>query len=272
MSAAERMMSIVNRLAFACRRSVRWRRGAYHEPFEPKDGLFADRGDASRLSTLEAELVDKYDLSAFRQSSSRLRYLETLTYLHFLDRMLEGVALSSAENRPLRWLDAGAKNWAYVEALAAVCRYAETPFELVGVELDGYRIYRDLHSRHDYAQTFIRDIPQARYVVRDVMTCVEPCDVISSFLPFVFREPALAWGLPAGYFRPLAYLEHLVSLLPSGGLMLILNQGAEESREQERLLARMSGITYESLGEMPPSFLEYRYPRYAWRVRKQPGS
>ncbi len=264
-------MSIVNRLAFACRQSLRWRRGAYDEPSESKDGLFADRGDPSHWETLEAGLVDRYDLSAFRLSSSRLRYLETLTYLHFLDVMLEGTCLPAPPGVPLRWLDAGAKNWAYVEAIAAVCRRQAMPYELVGVELDGYRVYRDFHSRRDYAETFIRNLPEAQYVVGDVMTCKGPCDVISSFLPFVFRGPALAWGLPADYFRPLDYLRHLVSILAPGGLLLILNQGAEESREQERLLARVPGIAYESLGEMPPSFLEYRYPRYAWRIRKEDG-
>ncbi len=268
----EQWQALKNGLSFFVRNQCRWSRGVYQEPAESKDNLFqgATQDQASAL-------ISRYRLQALEQCSTRSRFLETLSYLEFIEHLthyqpVDPTSLNLSQ-RPLRWLDAGAKNWSYVEA---IYRYLETrhpAFELVGIELDGYRLYTDLHNRADYAQSYIRSLPKAEYVVQDVLSHQASYHVISSFLPFVFKAPFLAWGLPLKYFEPFRYLQHLYQLLEPGGVLLILNQGVEEAKEQERLLNQLktqdSTLLFQPLGMLPSSFLEYTHPRYGFACTRQ---
>ena len=94
------------------------------------------------------------------------------------------------------------------------------------------------------------------------------------FLPFVFKDPCLAWGLPGDFFQPEALLDHVVGLLKPGGVLLITNQGLAEAAEQRRLLRPLEAAGRLQLidrGAMPDAFLEYRYRRYGWFCRKPGG-
>ncbi|MFX6226278.1 hypothetical protein ABTF68_22660, partial [Acinetobacter baumannii] len=75
-------------------------------------------------------------------------------------------------------------------------------------------------------------IPQATYRVGDLRRWQSSAHLISHFLPFVFEDPHLAWGLPLGYFSPQAQLNHLLARLTPGGLLLIVNQGEAEWTRQ----------------------------------------
>lgn len=267
------LWSIWNRIGFYGRARLRWPNRPYREPAEPKDNLFLGRENASALEARGKTLLEKYTLHPFREYSTRLRYLESLTYLDFLEHLLPA---SLGEMPPtLRWMDVGAKNWAYVEGLYAMASHHHPNILLRGIELDGYRIYADLHSRRDYAMAYCAHLPSSRvcYEVGDVMTHREAYDVISCFLPFLFVEPCLRWGLPTEYCQPEAFLRHLVSLLRPGGWLLILNQGDVEAQEQRRLLEHLDPAEYQidDVGPMPDSFLPYRFPRYGWRCRKRPA-
>ncbi len=259
-----------NRFGFALRNFLRWTLpGAYRETACDQTGLPELGPDAARLVDT---LHGRYDLPDLTQAASRERYLETLAYLEWLEyfRQKRPAAFSAImdDALSLRWLDAGAKNWAYVEALYAFIQANHGPnFQLDGVELDPHRRYVNLQTRQQAALSYIQDLPNTRYHSGNLLDWRQPAHIISHFLPFVFKEPHLAWGLPLNYFNPQLLLNHLLSRLEPGGLMLIVNQGEAEAQAQQVLLeeaARRFPLQFESLGQLPASFIEYRYPRYGW--------
>jgi hypothetical protein len=282
-------------LDFALRRFLNRPLRPYREPIEPKNDLFAENADAQAA---EHRLLARYDLNALRQYSSRLRYLETLTYLHWLDyfhsqapEVFQAAWISFQSNshapdaarapEPLRWLDVGAKNWAYAAAIPAfLAAQGVQAIRMDGVELDPHRRYADLQTRGQAAQAHIRDLPQAAYHEGDILAWQASAHIISHFLPFVFSDPHLAWGLPLGYFQPQAVLTHLLTLLPPQGVLIIVNQGPAEAEAQEALLKAAQATTlegaaprvsigYQNIGQLPSPFIEYRYPRYGWICWKQ---
>lgn len=273
-----------NRLAFTLRRLSAWEIGAYHEKAEPKTGIFKDDSDAQAV---ESRLLATYNLSEPWDHATKNRYRETLTYLLWLEtfRTLRPLwfdrALASASGLPqtqdaaslFHWLDAGAKNWSYAAAIPAfLSNTGIRNFVLDGVELDPYRRYIDLRTRGQAARTHIRTIPQARYHTGDIRNWTRSANIITSFLPFVFPEPHLAWGLPLEDFRPDDFLSRLLSLLKPGGLLLIVNQGEAESEAQAALLACAAErfpIARQAAGQLPAPFIQYRYPRYGWICQKE---
>jgi hypothetical protein len=280
----------LNRIGFALRRWLTWTVRTYHERAEPKAGLFAANPVALAQ---EVQLNSRYDLTTAHRDATRLRYRETLGYLHWLDTFhalapdwfascfsnaqLSEKPVKQAQDDglppSLSWLDVGAKNWSYVAALAAFLQANGLQcYALDGVELDPYRRYADFHTRSQYAEAHIRPIPQAQYHAGDIHDWRQPAHIISSFLPFVFPEPHRAWGLPMQHFQPEAQLRHLLLLLQPGGLLLIVNQGEVEAEAQAELLARVApdfALEWRATGQLPAPFIEYRYPRYGWIGRKR---
>lgn len=267
-----RLVSMRNQLAFGVRSGLQWKGLPYREPAESKENLFQHRSNGVNLAQREAVLIQAYDLADFKAGSTRSRYLETLTFLEHLEYSLGKLSESRISQDSCRWLDVGAKNWSYVIALHRYLqRVAAGESRLHGIELDGYRVYTDLRSRANYARTYIDGLSGVTYEVGDVLAHTESYDVVSLFLPFVFMEPCLAWGLPARHFQPQAFLAHVMDLVRPGGWLLIVNQGEDEMAEQERLLVqemRRSPFGFEALGAMPESFLPYQYPRYGFRIHK----
>ena len=276
MSLLQRGHSLLNAGQFAARNRL-WRGGerAYCEPAEDKHDLFRDRQTPDSWLRQEQAYCARYDLHAFRATCTRQRYLETLTHLEFLEQLMGTQPLPSAGGRPLQWLDVGAKNWSYVQALDAFAASRTPNYQLTGIELDPGRRYADFRCRADYARAFMASLPRTRYRAGDVMAHHARYDVITVLLPFVFADPLLAWGLPLRHFDPLAMLAHAVSLLNDDGVLLILNQGKAESVRQGELfevLPNRTGIALDiqDVGRLPESFLQYHYPRYGWRCRKPP--
>lgn len=262
-----------NQLGFALRNFLSWTPpGPYRENACAQPSSLELSPAAARFAET---LHQRYDLQHLAQTASQERYLETLAYLEWLDYFYQHRpdAFDALWNpHSLQWLDAGAKNWAYVEALYAFIQtHKRESFRLEGVELDPHRRYVNLQTRQQAALSFIQELPQAHYHSGNLLAWRQPAHVISHFLPFVFKEPHLAWGLPLGYFNPQPLLNHLLSLLEPGGLMLIVNQGEAEAQAQQTLLGnatRLFPIRFESLGQLPASFIQYRYPRYGWLCTK----
>jgi len=265
-----------NRLGFALRNFLRWTLpgNTYRENACAQAGLPELGPDAAMVFQA---LHGRYDLRHLAQAASRERYLETLAYLEWLEyfRQQCPAAFSAIMDNALslRWLDAGAKNWAYVEAIHAFIQTNHGQnFQLDGVELDPHRRYVNLQTRRQAALSYIHGLPNARYYSGNLLDWRQPAHIISHFLPFVFQEPHLAWGLPLDYFNPQPLLNHLLSLLEPGGLLLIVNQGEAEAQAQQALLesaTRLFPVRFESLGQLPASFIEYRYPRYGWICIKE---
>ncbi|MBS4029460.1 MAG: hypothetical protein KGZ58_12590 [Ignavibacteriales bacterium] len=264
--------SLLNEAGFFLRSQFRWRQKKYIEQNEPRLGLFSNRKNEQYLLLREKKLLEEYDLSGIQNRSSKTRYIETLTYLDYLTQLLPVNSLQ--QNGELRWLDVGAKNWAYVESIYRLLEKCHSDFILTGIELDANRLYRDFYRRRDYAHSYIEHLPKAKYIAGNVFTHKKKYDVVSCFLPFVFPEPCLKWGLPLRFFSPTEFLSHLVSLLNENGVLLIINQDEDEFIAQGKLFESIQErdgdiVQVEWKGKLSDSFMEYIYPRYGWRGRKR---
>lgn len=278
-------LSCRNAVDFWLRNRLKFRRPGYQEPHDKRRDDWGER---------EAHLSKVYALKDFREKVGDARYGETLTRLEELESLLAGAGELLGEpltwpGPTLSWLDVGAKNWAYVQALwSMLCTQTgiNQPlkgFTLHGIELDGYRLYTDGHSRADYAQVYVDTLKQTGlsalpeivmmdvdYRVGDVRAIHRTYDIVTCFLPFVLEMPLLKWGLPRRYFSPEAFLVHLIQRVSPGGVLLLVNQGEAEAQEQEKLLNKVAqtlpGLRWETVGILPNAFDTYAKPHYGWVV------
>jgi hypothetical protein len=159
---------------------------------------------------------------------------------------------------------------------------------LEGIELDAYRIYTDGYSRLDYATYYCQQVisletikqpHRLSFVPGDVMKdCpTHHYDLVFCFLPFVFEEPLMDWGLPRHYFQPEAFLSRMVSLLNETGTLILVNQGEEEFEEQGRLLNRIKDKPFKNklspvpldivpIGRLPNPFDTFKIDHWGWRI------
>ena len=270
-----RLRGTLDGAAFRLRQRLRLGRTGYHEIAQPKADLFAQRENAPALIEAEAALLARYAmLPSARQRSRRARYLEILSILDALEQLWQDTAWPAA--RPLRWLDVGAKNWAYVDALAAFLSAHTDDWQLDGVELDPYRLYGNFYTRGAYAQAHAAPYAgRARYLEGDVRAHDGQYEGITLLLPFVFESTHRAWGLPQSAFQPQALLDHVIRrLLAPGGILLIVNQGEAEYEAQRALLVPYQAehvLDMTPIGPLPPTFLPYRHVRFGWRCRRRVG-
>lgn len=262
-----------NRLALALRNWWRWQPRPFQEIAEPEKDFLQDKPQAM----LKAQaLMARYDLDGLRQRATAQRFLENLAYLEWLDHGFQVVpsVLKALANQPcMNWLDVGAKNWAYVDALDAFSRrHCQQAYRLDGLEVDPHRRYTDLTTRIQAAEAYTRPLPNAQYHCMDALHWRRKAHIISHFLPFVVKEPHLAWGLPLAHYQPQALLRHLLDLLEPGGVLFVVNQGEWEMTAQQELweqCADKARFQLWNLGELPSGFMAYRYPRYGWICVKQ---
>jgi hypothetical protein len=267
------LISGQNQLGLTLRNVLKWAPGQYQEKAEYPAALFSDCLETAKKA--EA-LQHAFNLRGLASMVSAMRYREILSYLEWLTifQQKQPEWFENILHKPeFHWLDVGAKNWAYVNALYGFIQANRSDeFSLDGIELDPNRRYVNFKTRKQAALAFIQTLPQANYHIGNAIHWHKPAHIISHFLPFVFKDPHLAWGLPLTHFTPQRLLEHLLSLLEPNGLMLIVNQGQTEAEAQAQLLQKAASrfsIQYESLGQLPANFIEYQYPRYGWLCTKE---
>lgn len=196
--------------------AIRWRRGNYRErPAGSLDGFKPQQ--RARIETLKAE----YGI-AFEQQFDRANTAENYTYLDLLDQFRRHCGQIWPAGRDT--LDLGSKNFYYAPVLHAAFR----PTALTGLEVEGYRLYPNFYSRYDYAQAYIRDLLNTRFVVGDVRAYQEPAGLVTCFYPFVFADVHVAWYLPLHLFDPEAYFAKLARLLRDESYLIMVNQGQAE--------------------------------------------
>jgi SAM-dependent methyltransferase len=240
---------------FALRRRLRWRRGAPAHPQEPKDDLF-DYAPAPLRATLAAReeaLRARYDLAALRDRSTRDVYRENLYVLDALDAH---AAAHLDVGASVRAMDVGCKDFCYAFALERWLRHAgaDTPraVSLDGVEIDGYPVYRDLHSRADHAEAYARETgnPSVRFRVEDFLATTDrDLDVVFFWYPFVLRYAIARWGLGLAHFAPERLFARAADALRPGGLLVVVNHTREEQRRQREILDATAGMRV--LGSWP---------------------
>jgi hypothetical protein len=205
------------RLWFEVSETLKWSRGLRREtPCGEIVGIDA------RARARVAALAARFGV-AFERSLAQPTALDNYAYLDLLDRAFG--ALGVGAPRGSRVQDAGSASFRYAAALDAFF----APASLVGVDVEGYRLFRDGRSRIDHARGYIAPLAHARFVVADYARFDEPAEVVTMFYPFVTVAPLLAWRLPLKVFAPEAWFARAARNLARGGLLVVVSHGADEA-------------------------------------------
>jgi hypothetical protein len=216
-SLLERLRSLRHRFWYGISERVRWSRGVFHET--PARELPDVAFDQSRRI---AALQSRYQVH-FEERMNAATSANNYEYLDILDRAWADSGLPRPEGGVL--CDVGSASFWYAAALNAFFR----PRELVGVEVEGHRLFKDGHSRIDYAAGYVGQIPGARFLVADYAECDLPADVITAWFPFMTHAALLAWRLPLSMLTPERLFARIYHNLRPKGLLILVNHGAAEA-------------------------------------------
>ncbi len=202
-------------------------------------------------------LASRYDVEPLVRACGPSELAESLASLEVLDRWLP-------ERLPVGpGLDVGARNAANLGGLATAW-----PHGWDAVERDAHRRYWNTTTRRAFGESMARAFPRCRYLAGDVRDLSTRYSVVTSFLPFVTEGAHRAWGLPGALFEPLGVLRHVWRRVADGGVLIVVNQGEDESEAQGRLFVE-AGIRAEPLGRVVSVLTPYRKERWAWRARRE---
>ena len=264
-----------NAIDYPLRRRITWRRPIRRPRNEPKQDLFRRLAPPERDSAraTAARLKKDYRLDELFNASTRNNYRENLFYLEILE-----AALTRAAFRPPETLyvgDVGPSHWFYVRALYQLLLWWQTTtprqVTLHGFEIDPYRVYADFHSRMDHAKAQMRGLEGVFYHPEGVETHPRDFDLVLQLFPFVFVEDHLDWGLPRGLFSPQQLLADAWKKLKPGGLLVVVNQGEAEHKEEQRMMSSQ-GIKPAAAFGHDSLLFSYDLRRYVLAARKDDGS
>jgi SAM-dependent methyltransferase len=237
---------------FGVSERVRWSRGIHHEiPARELPAL--SREQAERIAALRARYQVQFEASLNATTS-----LNNYEYLDILDRAWsESGLVPPAGGGTL--CDIGCASFWYATSLQSFFR----PDRLVGIDVEGHRLFRDGRSRIDYAHGYLAGIPGARFVVADYANAQEPADLITAWFPFLTPTSILAWRLPLSLLAPERLFERIKHNLKPAGLFVMVNHGLAEAALAEQLciatglapLARWSAVGPMSNHRLRPPML-----------------
>jgi hypothetical protein len=232
-----------NAFSFWIRQALHWSRGTPTLFQESKKNLFAYLPSGRQAAeSSEIDFKKRYRLEPLALMSTAVLYRKNLYLLDTLEKAFTGLELPALHDGGWKALDVGSQDWHYVFGLERWLKYYQCPrgrsVSLDGIELDGFGIYSDFHSRQDYAHVYAAQTENAevRYRIGDFlkMPATDPrFDFISIFYPFVTRYQLLLWGLPLRFFSPPDFLAQSAGLLRSGGYLLVY---CHTQREQDLFL------------------------------------
>ena len=226
---------------------LEWSRGQYQE--RPVGQLIQLSGSQqARIASLRRQFDVRFEQHCAAQTT-----LKSYDYLDILDQAWT----AWGKPRPVGGVvhDVGASNFWYARALHAFF----LPSALTGVEVEGHRIYYNGYSRHDYAQGYVRDLPQTSFVVADYAQFEQPADTIVAWYPFVTPAPVLAWRMPLTFFAPRALFARIARNLNPSGVFVMVNQGPEEA-DTAAEHCRQAGLQFESSCELRATLRRRRVP------------
>ena len=221
-SLLQRLRSLRHRLAYELSERVRWSRGPYLE---------TPAGALPRLPAAQMRRIGELQRRHGVRFESELKLetaLNNYEYLDILDRAWPGGAAPPAAEL---LCDVGCASFWYAAALDAFFR----PKAMVGVEVEGYRLFRDGRARCDHAAGYLARRPHARFVVADYRGYEQPADLITAWFPFLTPTAILAWRLPLAFLEPEALLRRVRRNLTPGGRFVMINHGLEEGRRAHQL-------------------------------------
>ncbi len=254
-----------NAFSYAVRRALNWSKGPPRLPGETMENLFGYLGnDASGAEARMQYLEKRYALAPLRQKSTRSLYRKNLYLLDLLEKAWRDVPEFSSPDSTVKAMDVGAQDWHYVFGLERWLRYGVTAnpsaVALHGVELDGYGIYPDLHSRRDYALAYAAQTENTgvTYEVGDFLRSKgEGYDIITLFYPFVTRRALLLWGLPLRFFHPGEVVAKAARLTRPGGRMIVFNHTSEEHGIFQELAHASGQFTLLSAGDAHSNLVDF---------------
>jgi hypothetical protein len=196
---------------------LRWSRGALLET-PARELCTVNHEQVKRIAALRGRYQVQFELRMSAATSAN-----NYEYLDILDRGWS----SSGMERPMGGVlcDIGCASFWYAATLQTFFR----PDRLVGVEVEGHRLFRDGHTRIDYAAGYLAHLPTAEFLVRDYASHDEPADVITSWFPFVTPAAILAWRLPLSLLAPEKLFRQIRHNLRRDGLFFMVNHGLTEA-------------------------------------------
>lgn len=212
----------------------RWAFGFRRHRFMPKPSLVIPAEDLTALypegTEAEAQARRLMDAYAFDWPDERVNVQENLHVVGLLETALAAHAADWPAD--LAVLDVGAKDWHYLPGMRRFLRRVgaseERSLSLTGIEIDPYYRYDDGHTRYDYAQAYMRDCPECRYVTGDAREHEGSYDLALVLFPFWRKREVLDWGLPGRFFDIDGLLAHARKLVKPGGLLLVSSFRSEE--------------------------------------------
>jgi SAM-dependent methyltransferase len=213
----QRMRSLRHGFWYGVSERVRWSRGTFEET-PARELCTPDRKQAERIAALR----DRYQVQ-FELRMSAATSANNYEYLDILDRGWS----ESGIGRPLGGAicDIGCASFWYAATLQAFFR----PDRMVGVEIEGHRLFRGGRARIDYAAGYLAHLSNAEFVVADYAGYDEPADVITCWFPFLTPGAILAWRLPLTLLAPERLFGQIQHNLRPGGLFVMVNHGWQES-------------------------------------------
>lgn len=219
----QRLRSLRHRFWYDLSERVRWSRGAYRDaPVLELPALANDQ--AQRISALRTRYQVKFERHMNRATS-----LNNYEYLDLLDRAWDAGALPRPHGGSV--CDVGSASFWYAAALDAFFQ----PRELIGVDVEGHRLFKDFRSRIDYAAGYLHEMPHARFIVADYAALDLPVDLVTAWFPFLTATAILAWRLPLSMLSPQRLFARVFANLRPQGLFVMVNHGNEEARLAQAL-------------------------------------
>jgi hypothetical protein len=263
--------SLYNALDFPLRQFFHWSRKGYQVKNESKAQAFGFLAGATRRQQEnEADrLLSAYHLSQFIQTSTVKSYRINLYYIGLIEKAfnLADIVLP----HEIKAADIGVSDWFYVHALYAALNYYNSTqkryVELVGYEIDAYRVCQDFYSRYDHAMVYIQDLSGVQYIPRRFSKQSESYNLVTLFFPFIFINDHLEWGLPGGSFVPQTLLEDAWESVAPGGLLLVVNQGEKEHLVQREMFQKLN-IPTQIMFVYESKFYQYSHSHHVLVGRK----
>lgn len=173
---------------------------------------------AQRIAALQSRYHVRFESQLSVQTS-----LNNYEYLDILDQAWTGAGLMRPEN--VVACDVGCASFWYASALSAFFR----PRTLTGVDVEGHRLFKDGHTRIDYALGYTGALPDTHFVIADYLRMEHPAQIITAWFPFLTPVAILAWRLPLSLLRPGKLMARIHHNLSPGGLFVMINHGVEEA-------------------------------------------
>jgi SAM-dependent methyltransferase len=201
---------------FGISRRIRWSRGLYRE--QPAGKLDLKPEEAARVAALKSRYAVQFE-QHLGQRSSRINY----EYLDLLDCAWTYYGRDHPQGGVV--CDVGSASFWYAAALQAFFH----PQRLIGVEIEGHRLFRDGRARIDYAAGYVAYLPNTQFMVADYAALELPADIITAWFPFVTQNAILAWRLPLSLLKPAALFSSIKRNLKPRGLFVMVNHGPGEA-------------------------------------------